>query len=116
MVGAAQNKLVGINSRFAQNVTVRYSFEGNWMLKQPNIITLEKVVSKVKITQMMQMLLKKENGMRHVLLRIIKLKTVRLVLKCVLVFGRMKIVTSSSSSKGPLSSPSMFSSSEVIPC
>jgi hypothetical protein len=60
------------------------------------------------------MLLKKENGMRHVLLRIIKLKTVRLVLKCVLVFGRMKNVTSSSSSKDPLSSPGILRS--YLPC
>jgi hypothetical protein len=52
VVGAAQNKTVGIKSKFALNVTVRYSFEGNWMLKQPNIISLEKAVSKVKISQM----------------------------------------------------------------
>jgi hypothetical protein len=53
--GAAENKIVGIKSRFVLNVTVRYSFEGNWMLKQPNIITLERVVSKVKISKMLKL-------------------------------------------------------------
>jgi hypothetical protein len=53
--GAAENKLVGIKSRFVLNVTVRYSFEGNWMPKQLNIITLERVVSKVKISKMPQL-------------------------------------------------------------
>jgi hypothetical protein len=56
VVGAAQNKTVGISSGSALHVTVNYSFEGNWMLKQPNIITLEKVVSKVKISQIVQLL------------------------------------------------------------
>jgi hypothetical protein len=73
VVGAVNYKAVGINSGFALNVTVRYSFEGNWMLKQPNIIILEKLVSKVKISEMVQLYLKKANGMRHVILRILKL-------------------------------------------
>jgi hypothetical protein len=55
VVGAAKNKAVGINSGFALNVTVTGLFEGNLMLKQPNIITLEKVVSKVNISQMPQL-------------------------------------------------------------
>jgi hypothetical protein len=42
VVGAAQNKTVGISSGSAQNVILTILLEGNWMLKQPNIITLEK--------------------------------------------------------------------------
>jgi hypothetical protein len=53
--GAAENKLVEIGSVSALNVTVTNSFEGNWMLKQPNIITLERVVSNVKISKMPQL-------------------------------------------------------------
>jgi hypothetical protein len=86
---------------------VRYSFEGNWMLKQPNIITLEKVVSKAKISQMYQLFLKKENGMTHKKLRRLKLKTGRVVLMCVLAFGKMKSVKSNRSSNDPLSSLSI---------
>ena len=54
-VGAAKNKLAGIKSKYAPNVTVRYSFEGNSMLKQPSIITLEKVLLEVRIFQLPQL-------------------------------------------------------------
>jgi hypothetical protein len=46
--------------------------------------------------------------MKHVILKTLKLETVRLVLMRVLAFGEMKSVTSSSSSKDLLSSQSMF--------
>ena len=102
--GAALNKNVGIKTWFALNVTLTALFEGNWMLKQQNIITLEKVVLKVKISQMPQLFLKKENGMRQKKLRTPKLVTVRVVLMRVSDFGEMKCVTGNSSSKDPFSS------------
>jgi hypothetical protein len=53
--------------------------------------------------------------MRHVILRILKLKTVRVARMCVLVFGEMKCATSNSSSIDPISSPRMFSTSIRVP-
>jgi hypothetical protein len=55
-VGVVKKKPVGIKTLSALNVTVRYSFEGNWMRKQHNIIALERVLSAVRISQMLQLI------------------------------------------------------------
>ena len=52
-VGDAKNKHVVINSGSALNVTVTLPVVRNLILKQPNIITLEKVQFKVRISQML---------------------------------------------------------------
>jgi hypothetical protein len=119
-VGAAKNKNVRIN-KSALNVTVTYLFEVNWIVKQPNIITLEKLQSNVKISQLLQLLSKKEYGMTHViinssLLMTPKLKTVRVILMCALDFGGMESVTGNSSSNGHLSSQSLFKTRISMNC
>ena len=100
--------MINRGSAHALNVTVTWSFVGNLILKQPNIITLEKW-HKVRISQISQDILLKNAIMIQNCFRTLKFVTVKAILMCVLAFGKMRRVTSNTSSNGPFSSPSMFS-------
>jgi hypothetical protein len=54
-VGDVKNKFAGIKSKYALNVTVRYTFEGHSMLKQHCIINLKDMLSMLRISQMLRL-------------------------------------------------------------
>ncbi len=100
--------MINRGSAHALNVTVTWSFVGNLILKQPNIITLEKW-HKVRISRINQVMMLKNAIIIQNCLRTLKFVTVKAILMFVLAFGKMRRVTSMKSSNGPFSWPTMFS-------